>query len=213
MEPIFTIVNNDNLNFVETYRLIASDMDFNIKKFKELMKYSNLSLNKDFTYRGYSGAIITEKVPLVFPFSTLLLSYLLGPQFTKDLAYEVTDDYILANAVATFCNKYNPLYLYPLYKDVYNDAKLNYQPNECLLEKVLKQKNPDLLDYRDIFNRLNFEFSGYSDMTDVGRYMKKYSIENVIPGAYLQDRIAQYEVANENRKVIKKLMLTPNIIN
>ena len=213
MEPIISIVNSDNLNFIETYRVGTTDMDFNIKKFKELMQYSNLSLNTEFTYRGFYGELITEKVPLMYPCSTLLLSYFFGPQFTRDLAYEVTDDYILANDVASFCNKYNPLYLYPLYKMVNNDEKLRYQPSERLLDNVLEQKDKDLVYYRDIFNRLDFRLLNYSDMTDVGVYLRKYSPKNVIPGALLQSRIATYEVANENRKVVKALKLTPNGIN
>lgn len=215
MEPKYIeIVNSDNFNILETYNVHLSDESFNINKFVELIKANGLSLDKDFVYKNIYYGELHTKTPLFYPCSTLLLASALGDEKARELTIKTTNDNMLADYVSDMIKVYNPMDFHSLYYLVKDDARLNYVANSQALEEILKTIDKDLIHFTEIFRHMYFEYTGLVDASFMKRYLE--NLRNPSGGILyrcLQQDYIRYNKANENRKVLKLIDLTPNRIN
>ena len=209
------IVNSDNLSIIDGYNIYLNDTNFNINKFKELIKFNGISLDKDFMYKNIYYGEIVEKTPLFYPCSTLLLANAIGEEKAREIILETTNDNMLADYITQMVATYNPLDFHSVYKLVKNDSRLNYVPNGQALEDILREKDMDLVNFVQIFRHIDFEYKGSVYAGVIRQYLENLRSNTsggVLP-KYLGPDYIRYNVANENRKVLKLLNLTPNRIN
>lgn len=210
------ILDTDNLSKLDIYSVCMSNVSFNINKFKELIKYNGTSLEKKFTYRNmYLNGEFTETSPLFYPCSTLLSASFIGAEKARNYTYEETNDIKLADYIMQMLMVYNPMDLYSIYKLVNNDSNLSYIRNDQELEEVLRAKDVDLVFFREIFKHLDFTYLYSLDASYIrGEYerLRDPSKSGILP-LYIQQAFMQYSNAEENRKALKLLNLTPNRIN
>ncbi len=215
MEPKYIeIVNSDNFNFIEAYNVHFNDEKFNVNKFVELIKCNGISLDKEFVFKHIHYGELHTKTPLFYPCSTLLLASALGDEKARELTIKTTNDNMLADYVSDMIKVYNPMDFHSLYYLVKDDVRLNYVPNSQALEEILKTIDEDLIHFTEIFRHMYFEYTGLVDASFMKRYLEK--LRNPSGGILyrcLQQDYVRYNKADENRKVLKLIELTPNRIN
>ncbi len=216
MEPKYIeIVNSDNFNFIEAYNVHFNDEKFNVNKFVELIKCNGISLDKEFVFKHIHYGELHTKTPLFYPCSTLLLASALGDKKARELTMKTTNDNMLADYVSDMIKVYNPMDFHSVYNLVKKDERLSYVPNDTLLEDILSEKDPDLVHFSKIFRHIDFEYTGIVDASFIKWYLEhlRNNPSGGILSKYLERDYTRYNTANENRKVLKLLNLTPNRIN
>ncbi len=215
MEPKYIeIVNSDNFNILETYNVHFNDEQFNVSKFVELIKCNGISLDKEFVFKHIHYGELHTETSLFYPCSTLLLASVLGDKKAKELTIKTTNDNMLADYVSNMIKVYNPMDFHSLYYLVKDDVRLNYVPNSQALEEILKTIDEDLIHFTEIFRHMYFEYTGLVDASFMKRYLEKLRNPSggILYRCFQQDYV-RYNKANENRKVLKLIELTPNRIN
>ncbi|MBO5530733.1 MAG: hypothetical protein J5970_04970 [Bacilli bacterium] len=216
MEPKYIeIVNSDNFNIIDTYNVHFNSEQFNVNKFVELIKCNGISLDKEFVFKHIHYGELHTKTPLFYPCSTLLLASALGVEKARELTIKTTNDNMLADYVSDMIKVYNPMDFHSVYNLVKKDDRLSYVPNDTLLEDILSEKDMDLVHFSKIFRHIAFEYTGSVDAAFIKKYLEHLRSNpngGILP-RFIEHDYTRYNIANENRKVLKLLNLTPNIIN
>ena len=199
------LINNDNANIIDTFGASLSNIEFNRKKFSEIISLSNISLEKQFSYHNsFTNEKISEITPLFYPYSTLLLATGLNDDLTNYCDHE------MATYIWDMLHRYDPYDFRSIYDIVSADKNIK-DLESPLLSNYLNKNNKDIEIFREIFNHIDFTYYG-SCMSGFRNYFKTHADGGIFP-KFMYDSYNYYEGARENSKVIELLKLKPNKIN
>ncbi len=200
------LVNEKNENIIDMFDVRLNDISYNRKKFKEMMKLSNIKLDKQFCYKLRNRTCTSHgKGPLYYPISTFLLANYLNDDLSKYM-----DKEILEYMVRTM-NCYDPTDLFSIDYLIGNDEMLKEDVNIAALEDYLRSIDVDLVIFREIFKKAELNYMGSIDVSFLKKYVMGHR-NGILPGSIYNMYMAKDD-AERNSKVLRLLRLEPKKIN
>jgi len=202
---VMNLINERNSDIVDVYITSIRDISYNSNKFEELTSYNNLKLDKEFIcLNKYNKYILNCKAPLQYPISTLLLA-----SYIPDMICKYVDNDI-ASYIYYMLTIYEPDDLFAIYNLIGHNRKIDRCISDVELNKLLKDIDDDLCQFREIFNHIEFKYIGSYDIGGLDRYLKIHA-NGIIPKE-MYEGYKICEEAKRNSKVLEKLKLVPNRI-